>query len=115
MILKITVLKDMGNSRTAFSFWFEIIGHMSLASSLQGLRILTAKLLYLEEDFVVGIPVEGANGPVLVVADDLGAVQEEDRDTSCTGKDPGGADGDGRVQLGPERNALHRVNYSLAK
>ena len=49
------------------------------------------------------------------MADDLGAVEEVDGDTRGASEDPGGADSNGRVQLGPERNALHRVDDSLER
>jgi hypothetical protein len=43
---------------------------------------------HLEDDLVVGVPVEGADGAVLCVADDLGAVQEVDGHARRAGEDP---------------------------
>ncbi len=47
------------------------------------------------------------------VADLLRAVEEVDGDAGGEGEDPGGADGDGRVQLGSQWDALHWVDHSL--
>ena len=71
---------------------------------------------YLKENFIVGLSIEGADGSILLVsdvADLLGAVEEVDGDAGREGEDPGGADSDGRVQLGSQRDALHRVDNSL--
>ncbi len=59
--------------------------------------------MYLKENFIVSLPIESANGSILLmsnVADLLGAVEEVDGDAGGEGEDPGGGDGDGRIQLG---------------